>query len=77
VLEQFYENIPHVGVSAATGEGMEELFVKLKNSRQEYEEMYVPYLEERKKARQFAADEKKVSELEKLQHDIKNASIFS
>ena len=77
VLEQFYENIPHVGVSAATGEGMEELFVKLKKSRQEYEELYVPYLEERKKARQFAADKKKVSDLEKLQHDIKNASIFS
>ncbi|WPT13846.1 GPN-loop GTPase QQT2 [Picochlorum sp. SENEW3] len=77
VLEKFYENIPHVGVSAATGEGMSDLFKTVDRCKEEYKKEYLPYLEERKKARQYAEDAKKQSDLEKLQHDIKNASIFS
>lgn len=76
VLEEFYENIPHVGVSAATGEGMEDLFKAIGMCRQEYIEEYIPFLEERKQARRYAEESKKASELEKLQQDIKNASVF-
>jgi GTPase SAR1 family protein len=77
VLEEFYENIPHVGVSAATGQGMSELFTSIEKCRKEYVEEYLPYLEERKKARRYAEERSKQSELEKLQHDIKHASLFS
>ena len=76
VLEEFYENIPHVGVSAATGKGMEELFKAIDMCREEYHTMYVPFLEERRQARAHAEEKKKASDLEKLQHDIKHASIF-
>ena len=44
-MEEFYHNITTLGVSAATGEGMTELFVKIENARNEFNECYLPELE--------------------------------
>ena len=38
VLEEFYKNLRAVGVSAMTGDGMEDFFAKVDEARQEYEE---------------------------------------
>lgn len=75
VLEEFYENIPCVGVSAATGEGIGSFFKKVDASRKEYEEHYVEYLEAKKMQHQQEEEQRKQTELERLQEDIKNASL--
>ena len=50
-LDKFYSNITSVGVSAITGEGLEELIDKIRASRSEYKEM----MEERAKEREAQA----------------------
>lgn len=49
VLEEFYEQIPHVAVSAATGQGMDRLFAALETCRAQYEELYKPEMEAKRK----------------------------
>ena len=51
VLEEFYENLQSVGVSAATGEGMDEFFDKLSACRKDYELNYLPELQRRQQVR--------------------------
>ena len=52
VLEEFYENLQSVGVSAATGEGMDEFFDKLGACRKDYEQNYLPELHRRQQVRE-------------------------
>ena len=49
VLEEFYENLESVGVSAATGEGMDQFFEKVQACRKEYEQQYLPELQRRQR----------------------------
>lgn len=49
VLEEFYANLRTVGVSAVTGEGMDELFEQAQACRQEYERDYLPDVEKKRK----------------------------
>ena len=77
VLEEFYENIPSVGVSAATGQGMDSFFNMVKQSRVEYQEHYLPYLQQRRDRRVQGEQVRKKTELERLQEDIKDASLGS
>ena len=40
VLDEFYKAINHVGVSSLTGQGTEELFFKIDNAADEFNETY-------------------------------------
>ena len=48
VLDEFYRNIRRIGVSAATGEGIEGLFEKFDEAAVEFREVYLPDLERRR-----------------------------
>ena len=50
VLDEFYENLKTVGVSAITGEGMEEMFGLVDECRDEYFKSYKAELDRRAKA---------------------------
>jgi hypothetical protein len=45
VLDEFYQHLRTVGVSAVTGEGMPEFFEAVQSSVEEYETEYKPMLE--------------------------------
>ncbi len=49
VLEEFYENLKNVGVSAATGEGMDAFFEQVQACAEEYRQLYLPELQKRQK----------------------------
>ena len=49
VLDEFYENLKSVGVSAVTGEGMDDLLKAVDDSRQEYNEFYRAELDKKLK----------------------------
>ncbi len=66
VLDEFYRAIKSVGVSAATGEGLDELFSAIASTREDYETMYLPLMERRRKARedlQMKLNEEKLEQL--------------
>uniref|UniRef100_A0A7S2ZPY7 GPN-loop GTPase n=1 Tax=Rhodosorus marinus TaxID=101924 RepID=A0A7S2ZPY7_9RHOD len=50
-LEELYKNIHSVGVSAITGEGMDDLFAVIRTAAKEYHESYRPDLEARTRKR--------------------------
>lgn len=47
VLDEFYETMKAVGVSASTGMGMDELFAAIDDCKQEYYDLYHKELEQR------------------------------
>ncbi len=51
VLEEFYEGLATVGVSAATGEGMDDFFAAVSACAREYEQHYLPELQRRRRVR--------------------------
>lgn len=51
VLERFYMNLRAVGVSAITGEGMDDFMDAVEQARRQYETDYLPDLERRKEVR--------------------------
>lgn len=69
VLDEFTNALPHVAVSAATGQGMPELVEKLEECRKRYYEEYRPGVEAAKKAREDAEVARQAKELEKLSLD--------
>jgi hypothetical protein len=56
---------------------MSSFFDLVKQSRTEYEDQYLPYLRQRKERRAHTEQIRQKTELEKLQEDIKNASLGS
>ena len=47
VLEEFYDNLKNVGVSAATGEGMDAFFERVQECAEEDKQLYLPELRRR------------------------------
>ena len=69
VLDEFTNALPHVSVSAATGQGMPELVEKLEECRRRYYEEYRPGVEAARAARAEAEAARRAAELEKLALD--------
>ena len=70
VLDEFYKNLRVVGVSAMTGEGMEDLFDVINRAKKEYVDEYLPELREKKAARAKEDDARRAASLEKLRRDM-------
>ena len=45
VMDEFYSTIRSTGVSAVTGEGVEDLFLKISEAAIEFKESFLPELE--------------------------------
>lgn len=70
VLDEFYSCLKTVGVSSVTGEGFDDLFVKIDEAVREYEEHYVPVLERNKKDKKERDDKAREETLNKLRTDF-------
>ena len=46
VMEEFYGTLRTTAVSAATGEGFDDFLAKLQDSREEFINLFIPYLQE-------------------------------
>ena len=55
VLEEFYENLKNVGVSAVSGEGMDAFFEQVQACAKEYRQLYLPELQKRQQVRTASA----------------------
>lgn len=69
VLEEFYENLQAVGVSAVTGEGIEDFFKAVEQCRKEYDNEYLPELQRRKEAMESLEEKRKAEDLARLRVD--------
>lgn len=71
VLDEFYKHLSVVGVSAMTGEGMDEFFKGVETKKEEFERDYKPELERRKAEREKDKIASRERELDKLMKDMK------
>jgi GPN-loop GTPase len=69
VLEEFYENLQAVGVSAVTGEGVEDFFKAVEKCRKEYDDEYLPELKRRKEEMEALEEKRKAENLARLRSD--------
>ncbi|KAL2823863.1 hypothetical protein BDW59DRAFT_148120 [Aspergillus cavernicola] len=74
MLEEFYQHLNVVGVSAMTGDGIDEFFEAVEEKRQEFERDYKPELERRKKEREETQANQREVELGKLMKDMNVSS---
>ncbi|KAF2401397.1 hypothetical protein EJ06DRAFT_529533 [Trichodelitschia bisporula] len=70
VLEEFYKHLKVVGVSAMTGDGVDEFFEAVEEKKQEFERDYKPELERRRKQREEEKEQRREKELGKLLSDM-------
>jgi GTPase SAR1 family protein len=71
VLEEFYKHLSVVGVSAMTGDGMDEFFKGVEEKKAEFERDYKPELERRRAEREQEKKESRQRELDKMMKDMK------
>ncbi|KAF5843514.1 hypothetical protein DUNSADRAFT_14430 [Dunaliella salina] len=75
VLDEFYQNLQSVGVSAVTGEGMDDFFQAVAKGASEYEQFYVPEMEARRKEKVDLEARRRKREMDKLSKDMQATSI--
>lgn len=71
VLEEFYRTLECVGVSAATGDGFDELFAAIERTRATYETDYRAMLDKRKATREARELAKRDAELARFEADVR------
>jgi GTPase SAR1 family protein len=71
VLQEFYNNLTSVGISAVTGEGFDDLFVAIEKSAEEYEKDYKPEFEKNQKERLAKENKRKEDMIKKFGKDRK------
>lgn len=74
VLDEFYKNLRAVGVSSATGEGLDDFLAMVQEARQEYLDDYRPALESQLAEKRQQLAQHKESQLERLTRDMKKTS---
>lgn len=74
VLEEFYNHLSVVGVSAMTGDGVEEFFAAIEEKREEFEQDYKPELERRRKLAEEQKAEVKEQEVNRMMKDMQVSS---
>jgi len=70
VLEEFYQNLRAVGVSAHTGEGMDDFLAAIDEAKAEYHSEYVPLLTRLKADRVVMEEKEKEEALAALRKDM-------
>ncbi|RKP26265.1 GPN-loop GTPase [Syncephalis pseudoplumigaleata] len=70
MLEEFYNCLNIVGVSAVTGEGIDALFAQVDKCVEEYEKEYRPEMERLKKEKEERLAEEKKRNVERLLSDL-------
>ncbi|KAM0723113.1 hypothetical protein Q7P37_001313 [Cladosporium fusiforme] len=74
VLEEFYNHLSVVGVSAMTGDGVEDFFSAVEEKRVEFEKEYKPELERRKTEAEEAKAGGTEKEMNRLMQDMEVSS---
>eukprot|EP00210_Caulerpa_lentillifera_P008179 g7811.t1 len=74
VLEEFYENLHNVGVSAVNGQGMEEFFQCVQKCVDEYEVHYRPEIERKQKEQIDKEIDRQRAQMERLNLDMASSS---
>jgi hypothetical protein len=70
VLDEFYSSLTSVGVSAMTGEGMDDLFEAIGKAAKEYDEFYLPDLLQRQNEAKGRKQVQQEKEFERVKVDI-------
>ena len=73
VMDEFYSNIRSVGVSAVSGDGIDTLFEKLKEAAIEFNEVFLPELNQRKADRAAEVAQQKEASITRLRADIQQS----
>ncbi|KAG5011030.1 hypothetical protein JHK87_019545 [Glycine soja] len=73
VLDEFYNNLKSVGVSAVSGVGMEAFFNAVEASAEEYMETYKADLDKRREEKQRLEEDRRRESMDKLRRDMEKS----
>ncbi|XP_014510679.1 GPN-loop GTPase 1 [Vigna radiata var. radiata] len=73
VLDEFYNNLKSVGVSAVSGAGMEAFFKVVEASADEYMDTYKADLDKRREEKQRLEEDRRRGDMDKLRRDMEKS----